>query len=92
MMRLPGAQMCLSPDLLRELSLLRRNRQSFRVFLCLCYFTELNLVQTPSMVQQRGQKCLAERVTDEKPWRNYEKENKPRRDSYWPPGKSKTKN
>ena len=57
-MRLPGAQMCLSPDLLRELSLLRRNRQSFRVFLCLCYFTELNLVQTPSMVQQRGQKNM----------------------------------
>ena len=47
-MSLPGAHVCLSLDLLGGLCLLG---VSFRVPLCLCYFTELNLVQTLSMVQ-----------------------------------------
>lgn len=50
MMGLPGAHMCLSPDLLGGLSLLGRDRQNFRVSSCLCSFSEFNLVQIASMV------------------------------------------
>lgn len=49
-MSLPGAHMCLSPDLLGGLSLLGRDRPSFGIPLCLCSFTELNSVQITSVV------------------------------------------